>query len=208
MVAAQRSLPLPPALAEAGSAAIVAVVLASVWNRAPDFMPGKLGVGHWLGSPLLGVVTFLLWIAPDSLIAGYRHHVWFENPVFGSFAPGLTAAARAQPAVIWIRAFRAILLTPVAEELFWRAWMMRWIARDDFLALPLGTYTPRGFWTVAVLFGMEHGPLWDVGIVTGVLYNGWMVRTRSLGDVILVHAITNACLSAYVLTNGKWEYWP
>lgn len=64
------------------------------------------------------------------------------------------------------------------------------------------------FWVVAVLFGVEHGPLWDVGIVTGVLYNWWMVRTRSLGDLILVHAITNACLSAYVLASGKWEYWP
>ena len=208
MLAAQRALPLPPLPAEAASVVVIAAVIALVWRRTPDLQPGKIGIRYGFGSLILGVVTFLLWIAPDALIPGYRHHVWFENPLFGSFTPGLTPAARAQPAVVWLRAFRAIALTPVAEELFWRAWMMRWIVKEDFLEMPLGTYSARAFWVVAVLFGMEHGPLWDVGIVTGVLYNWWMVRTKSLGDLILVHAITNACLSAYVLASGKWEYWP
>jgi membrane protease YdiL (CAAX protease family) len=46
-----------------------------------------------------------------------------------------------------------------------------------------------------------------VGLVAGVIYNWWMVRTRSLGDLILAHGITNACLSAYVVFAGHWEYW-
>jgi len=208
VLAFERAFLLPPLLAEGGAAAIVAAVVALVWRRTPDLQPGKLGVRYWFGSLMVGAAAFFVWIAPDALIPGYRHHIWFENALFGKFTPGLTEAARAQPAVLWLRAFRAIALAPVAEELFWRAWMMRWIARDDFLALPLGTYSPRAFWLVGVLFGMEHGPQWDVGVVIGVLYNWWMVRTKSLGDLILVHAMTNACLSAYVVTNGKWEYWP
>jgi hypothetical protein len=28
-----------------------------------------------------------------------------------------------------------------------------------------------------------------------------------LGDLILAHAVANACLSAYVVVAGKWEYW-
>ena len=43
--------------------------------------------------------------------------------------------------------------------------------------------------------------------MAGVLFNLWMIRTKSLGDLILVHAIANACLSAYVIFAGKWEYW-
>jgi membrane protease YdiL (CAAX protease family) len=58
-----------------------------------------------------------------------------------------------------------------------------------------------------VLFASEHGAYWDVGLAAGVAYNWWMVRTRSLGDLILAHAVTNLCLSVYVIAAGKWEYW-
>jgi membrane protease YdiL (CAAX protease family) len=58
-----------------------------------------------------------------------------------------------------------------------------------------------------VLFAAEHGPYWDVGLVAGVIFNLWMMRTKSLGDLILAHAVTNACLAAYVIAAGKWEYW-
>jgi hypothetical protein len=34
-----------------------------------------------------------------------------------------------------------------------------------------------------------------------------MVRTRNLGDLILAHAVTNACLCAWVLATGRFEYW-
>jgi hypothetical protein len=47
-----------------------------------------------------------------------------------------------------------------------------------------------------------------VGLAAGILYNWWMVRTKSLGDLILAHGVTNAVLSAYVVLAGRWEYWP
>jgi hypothetical protein len=72
----------------------------------------------------------------------------------------------------------------------------------------LGAWSARAFWVVAVLFAAEHGALWDVGLAAGVLYNGWMVRTKSLCDLILAHGVTNLCLSAYVIFAGKWQYWP
>jgi len=102
---------------------------------------------------------------------------------------------------------RASVIVPVVEELFWRAWLMRWLIDKDFWKIPLGTFVPQAFWIVAILFAAEHGSYWDVGFATGILYNWWMVRTKSLGDLILAHAITNACLSIYVVAAGKWEYW-
>lgn len=160
-----------------------------------------------MASVLLGVGVFALWIAPDVLIPGYRHHWWFENEVMGFARTSIPAAAQIQAPVLLFRTIRAVLIVPIVEELFWRAWLMRWIITPDFRSIPLGKYAPQAFWITAVLFACEHGSYWDVGLLTGVIYNCWMVRTRSLGDLILTHAVTNACLSAYVIYAGKWEYW-
>ena len=76
-----------------------------------------------------------------------------------------------------------------------------------FQRVPLGTFQSRAFWITAVLFALEHGPYWDVGLATGAIYNWWMVRTRSVEDCIWAHAVTNGCLSAFVVSQGRWEYW-
>ena len=84
---------------------------------------------------------------------------------------------------------------------------MRRLISADVERVPLGAYTHLSFWATALLFASEHGSFWDVGLAAGVAFNWWMVRTRNLGDCILAHAVTNACLAAYVLTAGRWEYW-
>ena len=73
--------------------------------------------------------------------------------------------------------------------------------------MPLGAYSAGAFWIVALLFASEHGPYWDVGLITGLIYNWWMVRTRNLWDCILAHAVTNACLAAFVIYVNQWQYW-
>ncbi len=98
-------------------------------------------------------------------------------------------------------------VVPVIEELFWRGWLMRWLINPHFEKVPMGTYTPAAFWIVAVLFASEHGPYWEVGLIAGVIFNWWMVRTKSLADCILAHAVTNAILAAYVVATGEWQYW-
>jgi membrane protease YdiL (CAAX protease family) len=46
-----------------------------------------------------------------------------------------------------------------------------------------------------------------VGLVCGVIYNWWMVKTKSLGDLILTHAVTNLCLSLFTIVTKQWQYW-
>ncbi len=162
---------------------------------------------RWMLSIVLGVAVFALWIGPDLLFPGYRHSWLFENSLLGTAKAGLTQTGQMQPAVLVLRALRAVIIVPIVEELFWRAWLMRWLINPDFEKVPLGAYAPLAFWGVAILFASEHGSYWDVGLLTGVIYNAWMVKSRSLGDLILTHAVTNACLSAYVVFAGKWEYW-
>ncbi|MGH8668532.1 MAG: CAAX prenyl protease-related protein [Burkholderiales bacterium] len=166
-----------------------------------------LSVKRWAGSAALGAAVFGLWIAPDLLFPAYRESVLFRNPLMAGSGASFPLAARDDATALALRSARAVLLVPLVEELFWRAWLPRWIVAPDFRTVPLGAYTAGAFCATALLFALEHGSYWDVGLLAGVLYNGWMWRTRSLGDCVLAHAVTNGCLSAYVVAAGQWQYW-
>ncbi len=206
LLALSRAVPFSALTIQAGFVVAMLAVIAAVARPAPDLHLG-FRVRSWTGSALLGIFVFVIWIAPDQLFPAYRHHWLFENRLMGSPAAGLSAESHDQVAVLCLRAFRAVAIVPLVEELFWRAWLMRWVVSADFLSVPLGTWSARAFWIVAVLFASEHGSYWDVGLAAGLLYNWWIIRTKSLADVMLAHAVTNACLSAYVVLAGKWEYW-
>ena len=160
-----------------------------------------------LESVILGVAVFVIWVGPDILWPTYRQHWLFQNAILGRIGAPAPEPTLMAPVVLWTRIIRAVVLVPIIEELFWRAWLMRWLISPRFEQIKLGTYAPMAFWITAILFASEHGPYWDVGLITGVIYNWWMVRTRSLGDCILVHAVTNACLCGYVVATKHWEYW-
>ncbi len=159
-----------------------------------------------VASAAIGLLVFLVWVGPDLLWPGYRAHWLFQNPLTGAAASSVAAPHRTAGAFLMWRLAGLVLLVPVIEELFWRAWIMRYIVSRDFERIPLGTYSAAAFWIGALLFASEHGPYWDVGFAAGIAYNWWMIRTRNLGDCILAHAVTNACLGAYVLAFSKWEY--
>jgi CAAX prenyl protease-like protein len=158
-------------------------------------------------SVLVGSAVFLIWIAPDVLIPGYRDSVFFSNSLIGHTHTSLASDALRNPWILCWRTARAVLIVPVVEELFWRAWLMRWLINPDFQKVPLGMFRPLSFILTAVLFASEHGPYWDVGLVTGLIYNWWMVRTKSVGNCIVMHAVTNGLLSVYVIWTGQWQYW-
>ncbi len=164
-------------------------------------------VRHWVGTLAIGVGVFALWIAPDLMFAGYRDSWLFQNSLLGGGGSSLAEAARGDPATLVLRSLRAAILVPIVEELFWRGWLPRWISNPDFQQVALGSYTRTAFWITALLFASEHGGYWDVGLLAGLIYNGWMWKTKSLGDCIVAHAVTNACLSGYVIMTGEWQYW-
>ena len=202
LLALHTILPLPARMDEMLRAAALSAVL---WLLARPVL--KFRTSAWLGSVGIGVAIFAIWILPDALFPGYRHLIVFNNPMTGKAASSMASAALRDPLVLTLRSLRSFVLVPVIEELFWRGWLMRWLIDADFERVPLGAYAPKAFWIVAVLFAAEHGPYWDVGLAAGILFNYWMVRTRSLGDLILAHAAANLSLCVYVVGAGKWEYW-
>jgi CAAX prenyl protease-like protein len=164
-------------------------------------------VRHAAASIALALAVCALWVAPDLLVPGWRSHWLFQNSVTGTIKTSIAPAELANPLVLVLRIARAAILVPILEELFWRGWLPRWIVNNDWQQVPLGRYTTLAFVATAVLFASEHGPFWEVGLLCGLIYNWWMWRTKSLGDLMLVHAVTNAALSGYVLLTGKYEYW-
>ena len=180
------------------------VLIAAIFGFARRLLPTT--APYWLSSIGLGLAVFVVWIAPDALIPGWRSQWLFQNSVTGHITTSIPPA-ELTPLMLALRLGRAALLVPIIEELFWRGWLPRWLQNSQFARIPLGQYTSFAFWTTAVLFAAEHGPFWEVGLVCGIIYNWWMRRTRSLGDLMLVHGVTNLALSVYVIATGRWTFW-
>jgi CAAX prenyl protease-like protein len=202
LLAIQDWVPLPQSVEFGTRLLLLAAILWIFSRRVLDF-----GMSRPVASIALGLVVFVLWVLPDVLVPGYREHWLFHNSIVGGVRTSLRPGSAENVLTLGLRTARAVLIVPLVEELFWRGWLMRWIIRKDFTTVPLGAWSARAVWIVALLFAAEHGPYWDVGLAAGLIYNLWMCRVKRLGDLIWAHAVTNAALCAYVLYTHKWEFW-
>jgi len=180
------------------------VLVAAIFGLSRRVVPRT--APRWLASVGLGIGVFVLWVAPDYIVPGWRQNVLFQNGVTGRITTSIPPSELSTTMLV-LRTARAALIVPILEELFWRGWLPRWIQDSDFNRVPLGQYTPLAFWATAALFAAEHGPFWEVGLVAGVIYNWWMRRTRSLGDLMIAHGVTNLALSLYVIESHQWSFW-
>jgi uncharacterized protein len=175
-------------------AIIVAGVIAWFWRSYPSLKPSAP-----LVSILIGIVAVALWIGLD------RYLVHYDQPLIGRNPFALYSSALA-----WLLfAFRVAgisICVPIMEELFWRAFLMRWLIKEDFLSVPLGTYQPVSFWATTACFAAVHGVEWPLAVIVGILYGAWFVRTKSLGNIMLAHGTTNLLLALYCLFSGDWHF--
>jgi uncharacterized protein len=201
-LALQKYVPLPPNLEFLVRDVLLAAVLVGFSRHVIQLRPSRP-----LETVILGIAVFIVWVGPDLLFPAYRQHWLFQNSILGQVAVTIPGSVLQAPWVLTPRVLQAVVFVPILEELFWRGWLMRWLISPQFEKVPLGAYQAGAFWITAALFASEHGPYWDVGLIAGIAYNWWMIRTRSLADCILAHAVTNACLCWYVVATHRWEYW-
>jgi len=146
----------------------------------------------------VGVLVCLLWVQMD----------WTLDAA--SAPPGFNPALLPDPAVrLAMTCFRiagAVLVVPLMEELFWRSFMIRYLINNDFVRVPVGTFTWASFLFTVALFGAEHNYIY-AGIMAGVVYNLILYKTRSLTQCVLAHAVTNLALAIYVVSTGNWQFW-
>jgi CAAX prenyl protease-like protein len=98
------------------------------------------------------------------------------------------------------------MVVPLMEELFWRAFLLRWLIDDDFKRVPAGTFAWAPFATTTILFGLEHHQ-WLAGLLCGALYNWLYYRHKDVFACVVAHAVSNAALAAWVLRTGAWQFW-
>ena len=119
------------------------------------------------------------------------------------------AAMEPTKRMTWIifRVAAAVITVPLAEELAFRAFLMRRIMSGDVESVAYRSVTLVAILLSSVVFGLMHGRLWVAGIVAGVAYAFAAKRTNRLGEAVAAHATTNLLLAVWVLTRGDWGLW-
>jgi hypothetical protein len=151
-----------------------------------------------LVSFVAGLLVFAIWI--------HATLPWMSvGTSAASFEPIDIQGARRWD-LIGMRLAGAVLIVPVMEELFWRSFLMRWIDRRDFLALPPGRSSISALVVSSGAFALAH-ELWLAGLIAGFFY-GWIYRrTANLWLSILAHASTNLVLGLWVIDQRAWSFW-
>lgn len=146
----------------------------------------------------VGVLVFALWIQMDWTLG--------SSATPAGFNPALFTNKTVQIVMTFFRIAGAVLVVPLMEELFWRSFLIRYIINNNFIKVPIGTFTWASFLLTIVLFGAEHNYFY-AGVMAGVVYNLILYKTRSVTQCVLAHAVTNLALAIYVITTGQWQFW-
>ena len=151
-----------------------------------EFQVSSFRFGQWSNLALgvvVGLVVFGIWIAPEQF-----DWAWYRKwCIIGE--GGTQAVAEASTAMIVVRLVGSAFVISVAEELFFRKWLIGF----------------AGFWPMVALFAVEHDR-WLVAAICGIAYGALYLR-RGLGAAIVAHATTNLVLGLWVLRTGQWQFW-
>jgi CAAX prenyl protease-like protein len=183
-----------------------------IWEMRPFVSELKLNFS-W-EAVAVGVGVLVMWVGIDSLYPKLSELSiklglskapvtpalpWNPNLQFGDGAP-----------LAWFfivaRILGASLVVPVLEEVFFRSFLYRYIAKPDFQSVSLGLFALTPFLLTAAIFGLEHEE-WLAGILCGFAYQGLVIWKKRLGDAIVAHGITNLLLGLWVVWKGDWKFW-
>ncbi len=162
----------------------------------------------------VGVAVFALWVGLDSFVPN-QQELWVKlglskasdavapawNP-FQQFGAGSTLGW----CFVVARIIGSSVVVPPLEEVFYRSFLYRWIAKPDFMSVRMGVFVPKSFLLTAVIFGLAHNE-WLAGIFCAAAYQGLVCWKQRLGDAMTAHAITNFLLGVWVVGRGAWNFW-
>lgn len=181
-------------------AKVVVVTAALLWFREPwkDIRPRT---NLLVPAVIVGLLVFIEWVLIDK---------WIPYPHLGSRTGLNPFTAIEVPALrilfLAVRFYGLAVMVPVMEEIFWRSFLLRYFSAPEFTSLPVGEFSWRSFWIVAVAFGLAH-PEWLVAFICACAYALLLRQTKSLFACIVAHSTTNLALGVYVLLSQDWVYW-
>jgi CAAX prenyl protease-like protein len=175
----------------------IALLLIFFWQRYGELAKCSLRLHELIWSVAVGVSVFLLWINLDYGWMNFGHAADYDPR---NLSGGIDWSL-ALP-----RLLGAAMVVPVMEELFWRSFVLRWIADPQFNKVSPAQVGLRAVLISSVLFGLGH-VLWLAGIVAGLAYAVLYMKSGNLWTSVLAHATTNALLGLWVLRTGQWSFW-
>ena len=150
----------------------------------------------------VGVLVVLIWVGLDpwyGKMSKLPDKLWNPHEEFGQNSVAAWS-------VIIIRILGSAIVVPPLEEVFYRSFLYRYIAKPDFMSMPLNRFLPVPFLAAAAMFGFAHNE-WLAGILCGAAYQWLVLRKGRLGDAMTAHAITNFLLGIWVVGRGAWQFW-
>jgi len=181
-MALMAALPATAAAYAVRTAVVAVLLLVGVSSRVSCLL-SSLRMRNLLVGLFVGLAVFAIWILPEQF--GWT---WYGR-FFIVGEGGTQAVAEASAAMIAIRLFGSAFVISVAEELFFRKWLIGF----------------AGFGWMVALFAIEHDR-WLVGAIAGVVY-GLLYLRRGLFAAVVAHAVTNLVLGLWVLKTGQWQFW-
>jgi CAAX prenyl protease-like protein len=163
---------------------------------------------------VVGIVVFVMWVGIDPFVPGQKEILvklglskasteavvgWNPFAHFGD-------ASALGWFFVGARILGSSIVVPPLEEVFYRSFLYRWIAKPDFESLPLRYFSWKPFLITAVLFGFAHNE-WLAGILCAFAYQGLVIWKGRLGDAMTAHGITNLLLGLWVVWKGAWHFW-
>jgi hypothetical protein len=167
---------------------------------------------HWriAEAVLFGLIGIALWIAlssarlEEALTSSLP--TWLRPQARVAFDPFAELTHSAAIGFIVVRLLGLAVLAPIAEELFWRGFLIRWLISPDWGKVPLGQFSLLSFVVVTLLFTSAH-PEWLAAAVYCALINALLYWKKDLWSCVVAHSVSNLVLGVYVLTTGAWWLW-
>ena len=161
----------------------------------PELRGARWGV--WaIADVALGLLGAVLWVAPILLIDSLR-------PSDPGFDPGQLGPGGEWFALL-LRAIGYVAVTPFVEELFVRSWLLRFVdvveTRKSFRSVPIARFSWRSFAIVTIWFVVSHQFWWEYPVMFTwtMLTMAWFYYRKHLAPLVLVHAVTNGAIFAFV----------
>jgi len=173
------------------------------WNLTAMLF-GTAGIGLWLLPSILydhwgltGTTTGLLKMLG---VASRRE----------GFDPGIFHHPAAYWTAVSLRFLRAVVVVALAEEIFWRGFLMRLVGAwdGDYWQQPFGRATWQSYFIITGLFMTAHAPVDYAGAFAyGSLTYLLCVWSKNLGACVTMHATANLLMGLYIMATGKYGLW-
>lgn len=165
---------------------------------------GLVGIGLWLLPTALH--DFL---PPDKVSPSLRSFFGIE-PRTDGFDPSFFTNPTAYWTTIVLRFLRAVVIVALIEEIFWRGFLMRFVADidGDYWRQPFGRATWLTYLVPTILFTFVHSAAdRPAAFIYGSLTWLLCIWSKNLVACIVMHATANLAMGIYIMSYGKYGLW-